>query len=177
MVDEIRLEMDELRAVVAYAAENAVDVLELFERLYPSDRRPREAIESARMFARGGACVKTLRDAAWAALRAAKQAESEVASHAARAAMCAPSAAFLHPLARATQVKHILGAAAHAARAAELAAGDGSAVAADHLARAARRATPEVVAVLRRYPLAPSGGGRVGELMRSLDRTLRDTTP
>jgi hypothetical protein len=34
------------------------------------------------------------------------------------------AAAYLHPLADAHQVKHILGAAAHAARAAELVAGD-----------------------------------------------------
>ena len=42
---------------------------------------------------------------------------------AARAAMCATSAAYLHPLADAHQVKHVLGAAAHAARAAELVGG------------------------------------------------------
>jgi hypothetical protein len=29
------------------------------------------------------------------------------------------------------------------------------------------------VAVLRRYPIAPRGGGRVGELIRQLDASLR----
>jgi hypothetical protein len=29
------------------------------------------------------------------------------------------------------------------------------------------------VDVLRRYPAAPSGGGRVGELIRQLDASLR----
>lgn len=177
MADEIRLEMAELRAVAAYAVENAADVLDIFELLHPSDRRPREAIGTARSFAHGGERVKALRDAAFAALRAAGESDSEAASHAARAAMCAPSAAFLHPLAHATQVKHILGAAAHAARAAELAAGAASAAATEYLARAISRTTPDVAAVLRRYPLAPSGGGRVGDLMRSLDRALRETMP
>jgi hypothetical protein len=41
---------------------------------------------------------------------------------------------------------------------------------------AARRfgvASPAVVSVLMRYPSAPSGGGRVGELLRQLDASLR----
>jgi hypothetical protein len=97
-----------------------------------------------------------------------------VVSDAARAAMCAASAAYLHPLADAHQVKHILGAAAHAARAAELVASDDRDVGADHIEQARRRATPVVVDVLSRYPTAPPGGGRVGELLRDLDGALRD---
>ena len=73
---------------------------------------------------------------------------------------CAASAAYLHPLADAHQVKHILGAAAHAARAAELIAGDDRDVGAEHIEQARRRATPAVVEVLKRYPAAPPGGGR-----------------
>ena len=102
-----------------------------------------------------------------------RDAGQAAASDAARAAGHAAGAAFLHPRAQATQVKHILGAAAHAARAAELAAGDDRAVGAAHVAEAARRATPAVVEVLSRYPSAPDGGGRVGELIRLLDAALR----
>src|SRR5215208_6175300 len=90
-----------------------------------------------------------------------------------RDAMCAASAAYLHPLADAHQLKHILGAAAHAARAAELIAGDDRDVGAEHIEQARRRATPAVVEVLKRYPAAPPGGGRVGELIRDLDEALR----
>lgn len=82
-------------------------------------------------------------------------------------------AAFLHPLAKATQVKHILGSAAHAARALELSAGDDPAVGADHIAESRTLANPVVVDVLRRYPLPPGGGGQVGELIRQLDASLR----
>jgi len=173
MADEIALGMEDIRVVAAYAAENAAEVLEIFERSYPADFRPRAAVEAARTFARGGKRVKALRDAAWAALKAAKETEDAAASQAARAAMSASSAAYLHPLARSTQVRHILGAPAHAARAVELAAGDVPGVGADYLERALRRATPGLVEVLRRYPLAPSGGGRVGEHMRTIDRRLR----
>ncbi|MFF1407707.1 hypothetical protein [Streptomyces sp. NPDC058294] len=87
--------------------------------------------------------------------------------------MSAADAAYLHPLAKATQIKHILGAAAHAARAAELVAGDDRSVAAEHLERAVHRATPVIVDVLKRFPAAPGGGGRVGELIRLLDTDLR----
>lgn len=176
MVNEARgiaLSMEDLRAVAAYAAECASDVLGLFESAQPGDARPRDAIDAAWAFARGGRRGKSLRDAAWAALRAARGADTAAAGDAARAAMSAASAAYLHPLADADQVKHILGAAAHAARAAELAAGDDRNVGAGHIERARRRAAATVVDVLRRYPEAPRGGGRVGELLRDLDRALR----
>jgi len=161
---EVVLDLGDLREVAAYAAGSAADVLEIFARAYPSDARPRDAIEAAWMFARGGPRVKALRDAAWAALKAAQKSEDAAASQAAWAAMSAASAPWLHPLARSTQVRHILGAAAHAARAAELVAGDaaGASAAADHVERAARRATPRLVEILCRYPLAPAGGGGWG---------------
>ena len=51
-------------------------------------------------------------------MRAAHEARGAghlAAAEAARAAMAAAGAGFLHPLAKATQVKHLLGSAAHAA--------------------------------------------------------------
>jgi Imm-5 like putative immunity protein len=170
---EIVLSMQDLREVTSFAAESAQDVLEIFKRAHPADSRPRDAIDAAWVFARGGKRGKTLRDTAWAAQRAAQTADTAAARDAARAAMSAASAAYLHPLADAHQVKHILGAAAHAARAAELMAGDDRDVGADHIELARRRATPIVVDVLSRYPAAPPGGGRVGELLRDLDEALR----
>jgi|GEM_PF-579921 len=171
------LSLADLRAVAGYAAACALPALALFERARPDDGRPRAAVEAAQAFADGAtARTKALRDAAWAAQRAAHEARAAgqtAASEAARAALAAAGAAYLHPLPRATQVGHLLGAAAHAARAFELAAGD-AAAAADHLAQAVRLASPVVVAVLRRYPPAPPGGGRPGELLRQLDTALRD---
>jgi hypothetical protein len=63
--------------------------------------------------------------------------------------------------------------AGHAARAFELSAGDDPAVGADRIAQFRILAPPVVVDVLRRYPVAPRGGGRVGELIRQLDASLR----
>jgi hypothetical protein len=170
---EVVLSKQDLRQVTSYAAESAQEVLEIFARAHPADPRPRDAIDAAWAFARGGERGKSLRDAAWAANRAAREAATTAAGEAARAAMCAASAAYLHPLADAHQVKHILGAAAHAARASELMAGDDRDVGADHIEQARLRATPGVVDVLSRYPAAPPGGGRVGELLRGLDAALR----
>jgi hypothetical protein len=171
---EIVLSMRDLRGVAGYAAQSAQGALEIFERAHPADWRPRDALDAAWTFARGGKRGKTLRDTAWAARKAARDADTAAAGDAARAAMCAASAAYLHPLADAHQVKHILGAAAHAARAAELLAGDDRDVGAAHLEQARRRATPVVVDVLSRYSAALPGGGRVGELLRDLDAALRD---
>ncbi|PRX98106.1 putative immunity protein [Allonocardiopsis opalescens] len=172
----IELDLPELREVARYAAACARPALALFEHERPDDRRPRAAIEAAQGFADGARRTKSIRDSAWAAHRAAQETRDAglaAASEAARAALAAASAPYLHPLAKATQVKHILGAAAHAARALELAAGDDPAAAADHLARARALAKPVMADVLRRYPPAPHGGGRVGELLRQLDAFLR----
>lgn len=175
----IELSRSELREVTHYAVACALPALAIFERERPDDRRARAAIAAAQAFAEGGERNKAIREGAWAALRAAHEARDagqEAASDAARAACAAASAAFLHPLPKATQVKHILGSAAHTARALELAAGDDPTVGADSIAKARTLAPLVVVDVLRRYPAAPRGGGRVGELMRQLDASLRAST-
>jgi hypothetical protein len=172
----IQLSRTELRAVAAYAAACARPALAIYERERPGDGRPRAAVDAAQAFADGAERTRALRDAAWAAHRAAQEtrdARQAAASDAARAAGHAAGAAFLHPLVKATQVRHILGAAAHAARAFELAAGDDRSVGAGHVEQARLRADAVVVGVLRRFPAAPGGGGRAGELLRQLDASLR----
>ena len=179
MADEsltVELSTAELRGVAGYAVACARPALAIFERARPDDRRPRAAIDAAQAFADGAKRAKVIRDSAWAAQRAYQEARDvgqAAASDAARAAVAAASAAFLHPLAKATQVKHILGSAAHAARAIELDAGDDPHVGAQYLEKARDLASPIVVSVLVRYPNAPTGGGRVGELLRTLDAALR----
>ncbi|MEU1212504.1 putative immunity protein [Streptomyces sp. NPDC005791] len=173
---EITLSKQDLREVAAFAATCAEAVLEVFEVDQPDDSRPRDAITAAWQFAQGGERGKPLRDTASAALKAAKDAHTAAAREAAWAAMSAAGAAYLHPLAKATQVKHILGAGAYAARAAELVAGDDRGVGAARIEQMVSRATPVVVDVLKRFPAAPRGGGRVGELIRVLDVGLRSLT-
>lgn len=176
MLSEARtvvLSLPDLRIVARYAAASARDVLSIFEQAAPDDRRPRAAVEAAQAFASGAPRTKLLRTAALAAHRAARDATTGAAREAARAAGHAAAAAYLHPLARPTQVKHILGAAAHAAFAAELAAGGDRRVGARRLNAARRRASPTLIRVLRRYPQAPVGRTRVAELLKDLETALR----
>jgi hypothetical protein len=105
--------------------------------------------------------------------RAARSAPSEAARLAARSAGDAASAAYLHPIARASQVGHILRAAASAARIGETEAGGDPAIADALLQRSRQRATPVLIDVLRRYPPAPRGSNRVTQLMSTLDHSLR----
>jgi hypothetical protein len=169
----IELSLDELREVAGFAARCAGEALPIFEGDMPGDPRPREAIGAALAFAEGGPRTNGLRSTAWAAFRAAQSAATDAASEAAHAASAAAGAAFLHPLAQADQVKHILGSAARSAHAAELDGGEGPPPAEARIEGALREASSVVIDVLNRYPAAPPGGGRVGELMRLLDSALR----
>ena len=167
---DFELNMNELRLVARYAVESAEEVLPLFEKCHPDDRRPRTAVEAAWTFVDGAKRTKLQRIAALDAHRAAKNATTEAAKHAAHAAA---DAADLHPLATATQVGHILRAAAHAARAAELAADGDPRVGYHRIEQACQRATPALVDVLTRYPVAPTSKSRVAQLMKTLDTSLR----
>src|SRR5262249_51489321 len=85
---------DERRLVGFWAADCALRVLPLFEAKAPSDARPREAIEGARAFARGGKRTAKLRSLALAAFAAAREVGDPAATAAARAAGLAASVAY-----------------------------------------------------------------------------------
>lgn len=175
----IELSMAELREVTAYALTCAEPALAIFERDVRGDSRPSAVIGEARTFASGGKRTQRLRVAALDAHRAARAANEmglDAAGEAARAAGHAGGAAFLHPLARPTQVIHILGSAAYAAHACELDSGGDLSVGAAYIHEATAWASPTVARVLSRYPQAPSGGRRAGELVRQLDAALRRLT-
>ena len=104
--------MDELRAIAGYAVACAEPALVLFQKACPDDPRPAAALQAARVFAEGAPRSRLQRTAATDAHRAARDATTEAARHAASAAGDAAAAAYLHPLAKATQVRHILGSAA-----------------------------------------------------------------
>ncbi len=174
---DFELTMAELRAVAGYAVACAAPALVIFTRACPGDDRPAAALDAARAFAEGAPRSRLQRTASADAHRAAKEAATPAASHAASAAGAAAAAAYLHPLAKATQVRHLLGSASHAARAAELARGDDPVVAEYVITAAATRATPVVLDVLTRYPRAPTGRTRVAVLMHRLDSLLRDPPP
>ena len=112
------------RAARIYACDCAEHVLGLFENRYPADKRPRKAIETARLFAEGKASKEDLTAARAAAEDAAWDAVGAAAS-AARAAWDAARAA--------TRVAWV------AAGAARAAAGDAAGVAARAAAGDAER--------------------------------------
>lgn len=169
----MKLGEDELREIALYAASCARQALPLFETRYPADHRPREAIEGAEAFGHGGRRTALLRAQAWAAHAAACETQDPAAADAARAASLAAAAAYLHPKATPHQVRHILGSAAHQARALEIAAGHDETVGNEQLRWALNHATPAVRDVLRRMPNVPAGRGRMGDFLRELDSELR----
>jgi hypothetical protein len=173
LTGDFDLAMDELRVVARYVVQHAEDVLPVYEDAVPGDPRPRAAIEATWAFINGARRTRWQRAASVDAHRAARTAPSEEARLAARCAGDAASAAYLHPIARAGQVGHILRAAASAARIGELAAGDDPLAGNALLERSRDRAAPALIGVLRRYPPATGGRSRVAQLMSALDRSLR----
>ena len=170
---DFELTMDELRDVARYVVRAAEDVLLVFEQAVPDDLRPRAAIDAAWVFINGANRTKLQRVTSGDAHRAARSAPSEASRLAARSAGDAAAAAYLHPIAQASQVGHILRAAASAARIQELEAGGVPAVGEAGLERSRERATPVLLDVLRRYPSPTGGSSRVAQLVSSLDRSLR----
>ncbi|MDJ0313699.1 hypothetical protein [Arthrobacter sp. H35-D1] len=103
------------------------------------------------------------------------EAATESVRLAARTAGDAAAAAYLHPIAKATQVAHILRGPASAARIAELVTAEDPEVGGIFIERAKNHATPVLIDVLRRYPIAPKGKNRVAHLMSTLDSKLRES--
>lgn len=171
--DDFNLTMNELRAVVRFAAESAQTVLAEFEADAPDDTRPREALTAAPAFAEGTPRTDLQRTTAFAAHRAAKSAPTEIAQLAALACGDAAAAAYLHPIARATQVGHILRSASCAARVAELKADGDESVGRETISALAAHAILPLPDVLRRYPVAPRGSSRLSQLMSALDSAIR----
>jgi hypothetical protein len=174
--EPFEFEMEELREVARYAIACAEAVLEIFERACPNDSRARVAIDSARSFATGGPRTHQLRVVALDAHRAARAAYDsgcDAAGEAARSAGHAAASAYLHPLYKSTQVLHILGSAAHAAYALERNGDDTDVTDPSRLTMFVMMASPAVADVLMRYPPAPGGGGRAGEVLRELDAAIR----
>ena len=173
----LTLSEDDRRVLAPWAADCAERSLALFEARAPGDRRPRDAIEGARAFARGEIRIGPARALAVAAHAAARDVGEPAAVAAARATG--------HAIATAHMAAHARGAPAYAAVAVGLAAGGSGpageiAEAADAAVAAEARwqvdhASPAVRDVLRRLPLPPRGGGRLGALIAALDREVRES--
>ena len=123
-----RLDGQDHKSLVLWAANCAERVLPCFEERYPEDDRPRKAIEAGRAWARGELTMSKAREAAFATHAAARHADHAEARAAARAAG--------HAAATAHVADHARHAAAYAVKAATAAAiltgaSDGDATAAE----------------------------------------------
>ena len=165
------LSMEDLRAVAAFNLACALQVIDLFEAVQPHDPRPRGALAAAEGFLRGGPRSRAQRIGAPAAHRASKEV-SGAASHAAMAAGDAAASAYLHPLADASQVGHILRGPSHCVLALEARAVEPFTRAAA-VAAVLEQSTPAVVEVLCRYPRAATRDRATADVMSFLDVQLR----
>jgi hypothetical protein len=146
------LSEDDRRLVAGWAADCAERVLPLFEAEAPTETRARDGIARARLFARGETDAASQIRVRFVAGRAASAATSPVGAAAARAAGQASGVAHMGA--------HALGAAAYAARAAELT--DPGRGGADELAWQVAHMSRPVRAALQRLPLL--GEDRSGPL-------------
>ena len=105
------------KSLALSAADSAERTLPYFEKKYPDDNRPRNAIKAARAWAAGETTVGSARAAAFAAHAAARKARQPAAIAAARSAG--------HAAATAHVAGHAPHAAAYAAKAVEAASFDG----------------------------------------------------
>jgi hypothetical protein len=167
------LSLESLRAIGAWSAECAERSLPLYEAHADSDSRPRAAIEGIREFAGGGKRVARLRTLALAAHAAAREIGDPAAAAAARAAGVAAASAYTHPLADVHQTKHIVGSAAYAALALELAGAGDVRVGDAEVSWAIEHAPGEASEVLRQMPARQPGKSRLDTLLYELDAGVR----
>jgi hypothetical protein len=163
----LTLSEDDRRVLAAWAADRAEHVLPLFEAVAPDDARPREAIAGARAFAAGDLRVGPARALAVAAHGAARAVDDPAAVAAARAAG--------HAVATAHMASHARGVPGYAAVARVASAPGDPTAAADEVAMAVRHASPAVRDVLRRLPPPVRAGGVLGEAIRVLDASIRES--
>lgn len=162
----IELSIRELRSLTSWSCDCAERSQAIFRRARPEDERVALALAAARDFARGGPRNNHLRKLAMAAFRARAEIKGPAASAAAEAASHAAASAFLHPINKAHQVLHILGAAACASWAL---AESGEVGLADALNAAFTEAPLEIIALRRRYPALVAPRTRLRESYEKLD--------
>ena len=167
------LSQESLRAVGGWAADCAERALAVYEARAGSDSRPRAAIEGIRIFAGGGKRVARLRTLALSAHAAAREVGAPAAAAAARAAGAAAASAYTHPLVDVHQTKHVVGPAAYAALALELARAGDPAVGEAAVRWAIEHAPVEARDVLRQMPAREAGKSRLDQLLYALDADLR----
>jgi len=170
------LSLDSLRAIGSWAADCAERSLFVYEAQANSDSRPRAAIEGIRLFASGGNRTALLRTLSLQAFAAAREIGDSAAAAAARAACLAASSAYTHPLADVQQTKHIVGPAAYAVLALELAHPGDPNIGEAGILWAIEHSPPEACEVLSQMPSRQLGKSRLDRILYELDAGIRKRT-
>lgn len=171
MTGAFPMTLDDLRQLARWAEACAARAVTVFEAQCPDDPRPREALVATLAFAEGAERSGALRKAAWAAQAAGRDAADPAATAAARAAAAAAGTAYMHPIATAHQLNHILAPAGYAALALALRS---SARVGDMEIDSAIASAPAAVRnlIAQLPPRAPSRTA-LGRLLHRLDTGLR----
>jgi hypothetical protein len=160
----LTLSEDDRRVLAGWAADCAERTLWLFEVQAPSDKRPRDAIDGLRSFARSEIQIGSVRALSARAHAAARDISDPAAVAAARAAGQAAGVAHM--------AAHARGAAAYAAKAAGLAAPLDPTAVADEVRWQQSHASPTVRDVLRKLPPPTRPAGLLGALINDLHTKL-----
>jgi len=167
------LKIEHLQILAEWAADCAEMALGIFEKHLSNDPRPRKALAGAREFAQSGKRTHTLRKLAMDAYRASIETRSVESSAAAQAASLAAASAYTHPFRDIKQARHILGPAAYAALALEV-ANDSERKSGDNAIQTAIATAPvEIALLLREMPRQIEGKKRIDELFYELDTGIR----
>lgn len=161
----LTLSEDDRRVLAVWAADCAARVLPIFESASPLDKRPRDAIDGARAFARGEVRIGPVRALSAKAHAAAREVADPAATAAARAAGHAAGVAHMGAHARG---------AAYAVIAAWLASGSNSEVLADEATWQIEHASSEVRKIMRKLPMPRSGKSTLTTLISQMHERLCD---
>lgn len=170
-------EQQALRKAALWAAEYAYQALPVFEKRYPDDERPREAIEAARTFGEGKPRDKSLRVLSLAVFKIGKDVD-EVAKYVTKAASAVAAIAYTHTDLQTgqqgvRQAQHVLGPIVYSALALEMDADNNSMVGNAIIRQAAKDAPAEVRYILAHMPPQPKKADRLSALFHDLDAELR----
>ncbi len=173
MTGALPLTIGDLRQLARWAEACAARAVTVFEAQCPDDPRPREALVATLAFAEGAERSGALRKTAWAAQAAARDAADPAATAAARAAAAAAGTAYMHPIATAHQLNHILAPAGYAALALALRSQDPARVGDMEIDSAIASAPAAVRNLIAQLPPRAPSRTALGRLLHRLDTGLR----
>lgn len=162
-----------LRPIASWAANYVEQVLPVFEKIYPDEPRPRQAVKASREFGKGKRRDNNLRLISMAVFKLGKITEGSP-KYVTRAASAVAAIAYTHTdltegVQGMRQARHILGPVVYAA----LSLGEDSSESEELINDAIATAPPEVNLILQHMPTQSAGKKQEDLLFARLDISLR----